>query len=312
MADETTKAPIITSLSLAPPIITLEQGWAVLDQALRPRAALCVTESPPTRQQLAFTMDEYTALYNTVYAMRFPARVDDGPIIKDLCKRYSDHLRDVSERAVALLAGKQGIRLAVALFGVWKSFMMYAERTRGVFRPIDQYFALGHGSDSKYTARRLTALLRHESGARCLEDVAYLEFGEALSGAAAALSGSSADRDIALLQAGVRCMKNIGSSKSQVLDMKWQACVAARDAAARELARRELALMLALCAKDPPRAELGDDSGRLSVAVRLAKKGKNDIVEMIINKPELMIINKFGELGEGARELDRAVTELLA
>ena len=69
-----------------------------------------------------------------------------------------------------------------------------------------------------------------------------------------------------------------------------------------QLARRELALMLALCAKDPPRAELGDDSGRLSVAVRLATKGKNDIVEMINNK--------FG--AEGARELDRAVTELLA
>ena len=252
---------------------------------------MCLTESPPTRQQLAFTTvfgvagSEYTTLYNTVYAMRWEKRNSS----KEICKRYSDHLRDVSERAVALLAGKQGIRLAVALFGVWKSFMMYAERTRRVFRPIDQCFALGHGSDSS-------------RGARCLEDVAYLEFGEALSGAAGALSGSSADRDIALLQAGVHCMKNIGSSKSQVLDRKWQACVAARDAAARELARRELALMLALCAKDPPRAELGDDSGRLSVAVRLATKGKNDIVEMINNK--------FG--AEGARELDRAVTELLA
>ena len=80
----------------------------------------------------------------------------------------------------------------------------------------------------------------------------------------------------------------------------------AHDAAARELRRRELALMLALCAKDPPRAELGDngEDGEevLYVAVRLAKMGKNDLVELILKHVA----------PEGARELDRAVTELLA
>ena len=224
------------------PFIPLEEGCSGRGSSA-PRG-MCIAESPPERKQFLITTDEYSSLYTTVYTMCTQKRgVQDAPnnFTQDLYERYCDHLRDVSARAVALLAGKQGIRLAVALFGVWKSFMMYAERTRRVFRPIDQCFALGHGSDSS-------------RGARCLEDVAYLEFGEALSGAAGALSGSSADRDIALLQAGVHCMKNIGSSKSQVLDRKWQACVAARDAAARELARRELALMLVLCAKDPPRA----------------------------------------------------------
>ena len=81
----------------------------------------------------------------------------------------------------------------------------------------------------------------------------------------------------------------------------FEACVAAHDAAARELPRRELALMLALCAKDPPRAELGDDSGRLSVVVRLAAAGQNNMVEWILKKVS----------EEGARELDRAVEALL-
>ena len=55
-----------------------------------------------------------------------------------------------------------------------------------------------------------------------------------------------------------------------------------------------------------PRAELGDngEDGEevLYVAVRLAKMGKNDLVELILKKVA----------PEGARELDRAVTELLA
>ena len=194
-------------------------------------------------------------------------------------QRYSDHVRDVSARAVALLAGKRGIRLAVAFFGVWKSFKMYAEflawRVFRQLEPLDP---------------------------RRLENAAYVAFGEALSGAA----------DIALLQAGVRCMaarvgeppRDAHASSGEL--QAFEACVAARDAAARELSRRELALMLALCAKDPPRAELGDngEDGEevLYVAVRLVKAGKNDLVELILKNVA----------PEGARELDRAVTDLFA
>ena len=102
----------------------------MIERALRPRLDLCLTEPPPTRQQMAFTMDQdYASLQITVFKMCHPHELGMRDHLK---QRYSDHVRDVCARAVALLAGKQGIRLAVALFGVWKSFMMYAERTRRV------------------------------------------------------------------------------------------------------------------------------------------------------------------------------------
>merc|ERR1719171_715203 len=107
------------------PIIYLEEGWDVLESGLRPRAEMCIAESPPERKQFLITTDEYSTLYTTVYDMCIQRSPND--FTQDLYKRYSDHLRDVSARAVALLAGKQGIRLTVALFGVWKSFMMYAK-----------------------------------------------------------------------------------------------------------------------------------------------------------------------------------------
>ena len=259
----------------------------MIERALRPRLDMCLTEPPPTRQQLAFTMDQdYASLQITVFKMGHPHELGMRDHLK---QRYSDHVRDVSARALALLAGKQGGRLAVAFFGVWKSFMMYTELLAWrVFRHLE---------------------LRNPS---LLEDVAYTAFRQALSGAAAALSGSSADRDIALLQAGVRCLadrvggppNNAHASSGEC--RAFEACVAARDAAARELCRRELALMLALCAKDPPRAELSDngEDGEevLYVAIRLARMGKNDLVELILKNVA----------PEGARELDRAVTDLLA
>ena len=255
----------------------------MIERALRPRLEMCLTEPPPTRQQMAFTMDQdYASLQITVYKMCHPHELGMRDHLK---QRYSDHVRDVSARAVALLAGKHGTRLAVAFFGVWKSFKMYAELLAWrVFRQLE----LGQP--------------------RKLENVAYKAFSEALSGAAAALSGSSANRDIALLQAGVRCLAP-PRSNARASSGEWQAfktCLAAHDAAARELSRRELALMLALCAKDPPRAELGDngEDGEevLYVAVRLARMGKNDLVELILKHVA----------PEGARELDRAVTKLLA
>ena len=120
--------------------------------------------------------------------------------------------------------------------------------------------------------------------------------------AAPALSTGAEDRgrDIALLRFVQARISMPAEQRNGPVEEKWQACLRVQSAVVSR--RRALALMYVLCAKDPPRAELGDDSGRLSVAVRLAKKGKNDIVEMIIDK--------FG--AEGARELDRAVTELLA
>ena len=261
----------------------------MIERALRPRLDLCLTEAPPTRQQLAFTMDEYSRTLHTAVYKVCQLDTPETPGMTDLNQRYSDHVRDVSARAVALLAGKQGTQLAVAFFGVWKSFKMYAEFLAWrVFRQLE--------------------LL----DPRRLEKVAYTAFRQALSGAAAARRGSSADRDIALLEAGVRCMaariggppNNAHASSGEL--RAFEACVAAHDAAARELRRRELALMLALCAKDPPRAELADngEDGEevLYVAVRLANAGKKDMVELILKNVA----------PEGARELDRAVTDLLA
>jgi len=71
--------------------------------------------------------------------------------------------------------------------------------------------------------------------------------------------------------------------------------------------RRALALILVLCAKDPPRAELGDDPGRLSVVVRLAREGpfsadgRSPMVELILKKVT----------EEGTREFLRALEALM-
>ena len=67
---------------------------------------------------MTMTTDEFSSLYTTVYDMC--TQRSPNNFTKDLYKRYCNDMRDVSARAVALLAGKQGIRLAVALFGVFR------------------------------------------------------------------------------------------------------------------------------------------------------------------------------------------------
>ena len=224
---------------------------------------------------------------------------------QDLYKRYSDHLRDVSARAVALLAGKQGIQLTVALFGVWKSFMMYAKFTRGIFKYLERF--------GKIPLR--------------LEDVAYDAFGKALCGV---MSRVPDVRDIALLQAGVRCMAahvrmsaghreadgwaGASSNQLQAVEAKWQACVAAEDAGRRELLRREFARMIVLCVKG--RAELRDPQDPLSFVVLLAKgfdKTRSDKeLHDDVQNDDLVAQILWHLAPEGARPLEQAVAELLA
>ena len=44
----------------------------MIERALRPRLDMCLTEPPPTREQLAFTMDQdYASLQITEYAEAF-------------------------------------------------------------------------------------------------------------------------------------------------------------------------------------------------------------------------------------------------
>lgn len=293
------------------PIIYPEEGWAVLESGLRPRAEMCIAESPPERKQFLITPPdsfEFSSLYTTVYTMSTQKGPND--FTQDLYKRYCDHLRDVSARAVALLAGKQGIQLTVALFGVWKSFMMYAKFTRGIFKYIDRFNKIP----------------------RRLEDVAYDAFGKALCGV---MSRVPDVRDIALLQAGVRCMAahvrmsaggreadgwaGASSNQLQAVEAKWQACVAAQDAGRVELLRRELAFMLVLCVKG--RAKVRDDiDDRLQKSLRFLEylardfdktRSYKDLHDDVL-QDDLVGCILWHVAPEGARPLEQAVAELLA
>ena len=172
-----------------------------------------------------------------------------------------------------------------------EGFELYAKFASGVFKYLDRFYV-----------KRLSLPE--------IQVVVSQAFGGALGLEATALSTGTEDRgrDIALL----RCMQGRISMPAEQrngpLEEKWRACCAAhRDLLAMARRRRALALMYVLCAKDPPRAELGDDPGRLSVVVRLARDGPFEHDGRSPFVP--LILKKVTE--EGTRELVRAVEALL-
>lgn len=285
----------------------LEAGWAMIEAGLRRGEHLSLDGSQ-------LSMDEHAALYEMAYRLTTQKPPDN--FSDDLYQRFKSDVDEVSARAAARLADKQGGEYAVALDGAWKSFNLYIKLANFIFKYLDRFYI-------------------YRMNLPEIKIVAHHSFGNALS-AQAALSGSAGDRrrDIALLavRLGSKVMvpgaqlRTVGQQPmvdGQVVsswrcanvqrtkpherppsfEAKWHFCVAAqRDAPAQALARRNaLALMLALCAKDPPRAELADNHGALSVAVRLAAAGKKDMVELILKQVA----------EEGGREIRRSVDRLL-
>ena len=270
---------------MSSPDIGIEEGWTTLEIGFRNAESYIF-------DQVGFvSTDDYTSLYSVMYRMctqKPPNNWSD-----EMYRRFHLDAQGVGARTVARAAGKQGYHYAAALFGVWKSLETYARYAGHQLKYLDRFYV---------KRLRLPAI----------SDVVFQAFGDALDLEATALGGGAVDRgrDIALLRCmkgRCSCMRGVPLTPDPVrlpgpLEEKWQACLAAqRDLPVVADRRRALALMLVLCAKDPPRAVLGDDPGRLSVAVRLAAAGQNNMVEWILKKVS----------EEGARELDRAVEALL-
>ena len=288
-------------------VISLEAGWTVIEAGLRRGEHLSLDGSQ-------LSMDECAALYDMAYRLSTQRPPDN--FADDLYQRFKSDVDQVSARAAARLADKQGDEYAVALEGAWKSFQLYIKLANFVFKYLDRFHIY---------RRNLPEI----------KIVAHHSFGNALSAQAA----PSGRRDIALLavRVGSKVMvpgaqlrtvvqarverprfnhpddprwadvaveqRPVPDKQSRSFEAKWQFCLAAqRDAHAQARARRNaLALMLALCAKDPPRAEIADNQGLLCVAARLAAAGKKDVVELILKHVA----------EEGGREIRRSVDRLL-
>ena len=260
-------------------IIPLEEGWARLEAGLR-RCEGFIDGAKSVSSR------EYSALYVTAYTMCTQKPPNNWSA--DLYQRYRVDAQQFSARAVARLAGKQGDQYVAALFVVWKSFEMYARFAEHMFKYLDRFYV-------------------KRSRMPEIQDVVSLAFSGALGLEATALSTGAEDRahDIALLCCMQRRTEMTAERRVGPVEERWQACFAVQPAVASR--RRALALMLVLCAQDPPRAELGDDPGRLPVVVRLAREGpfgqngRSPLVELILKKVT----------EEGTRELVRAVAALL-
>ena len=188
---------------------------------------------------------------------------------EDIYNRCRVDAQQVSARAIARLAGKQGDQYAAALFDVCKAYELYTRFAKSVFKYLDRYYV------------KMLGVLG-------IREVLAQAFIGALGLEATALSNGDGDRghDIALLrymQGGTRMLAAF-NERNGPLEEKWQArCTA-----------QLLSSMLVLCAKKTPRgahrAELGDDPGRLSVVVRLAREGpfdhdgRNTLVPLILKK----------------------------
>ena len=288
-------------------VISLEAGWTVIEAGLRRGEHLSLDGSQ-------LSMDECAALYDMAYRLSTQRPPDN--FADDLYQRFKSDVDEVSARAAARLADKQGGEYAVALEGAWKSFQLYIKLANFVFKYLDRFYIIRKNLPE-------------------IKIVAHHSFGNALSAQAA----PSGRRDIALLavRVGSKVMvpgaqlrtvvqppmesprfnhpddprwadvaneqRIVPDEQSLDFEVKWQFCLAAqRDAHAQARARRNaLALMLALCAKDPPRAEIADNQGLLCVAARLAAAGKKDVVEFILKHVA----------EEGGREIRRSVDRLL-
>ena len=238
-------------------LISPEEGWAKLVAGLRRAEAAVLDGGAPNE---VFSTDEYTTTTTTVYLMCTQKPPNNWS--EDVYNRWRIEAQQFSARAVARLAGKQGDEYVAALFVVWRGFELYARFASGVFKYLDRFYV-----------KRLDLPE--------IRKVVSQAFSGALEIEATTLGTGAEDRgrDIALLR-GMQGRTSMPLAEETWRSLprrvgpheeKWQACLRLQSAVARR--RRALALMYVLCAKEPPRAELGDDPGRLSVVVRLARDG---------------------------------------
>ena len=265
-------------------IIPLEEGWARLEAGLR-RCEGFIFDGAES-----VSSADGMALYVTAYTMCIQKPPNNWS--DELYQRLRTDAKHFSARTVARLAGKQSDDYVVALFDAWRGFELYAKFARErVFKYLDRFHV-----------KRM-----HLPE---IQEVVSLAFEGTLGLEATALSTSADDRgrDLALLRFVQARICLPAAQRVGPLEEKWSACFEAHtNLTAVAGRRRALALMLVLCAKNPPRAQLGDDPGRLSVVVRLAREGPFDqngrspLVQLILKKVT----------DEGARELVRAVEALL-
>ena len=317
--------------------IPLEEGWATLDAGLRRAEGLIFDgKISPDEYSRQISTDEYSTLYTTTLTMctqKPPNNWSD-----DLYQRVRTEAQQFSARAVARLAGKQGDQYVAALFGVWRGFELYARYATSVFKYLDRYYVerLRVPGIHEVLAEAFSGALDLEASYTIVAPWADAQISElprhALerlvresrdSGtpitvdAIVALSTGTVgrDRDIALLRFVQARISMPAEQRNGPLEEKWRACCAAhRDLLAMARRRRALALMYVLCAKAPPRAELGDDSGRLSsLVVRLAREGpfeRNVPPGQVPRSPPMdLILEKVTE--QYASELVRPVEALL-
>ena len=286
-------------------VIPLEEGWAKLEACLRRVEAGSVISS-----------HEYSSLYSTSYTMCTQKPPNNWS--EDVYNRWRIEAQQFSARAVARLAGKEGDQYVAALFVVLRGFDMYARFAEHLLKYLNRFYVPRLSLPGIYEV-----LAEAFSGALDLEATALGTGAEDRGRDIALLRGmqgrtrlflkerdnvfrwTAEGGDAEQLQRAELKEAMLQHRRNDPLEQRWQACLAVQPAVASR--RRALALMLVLCAKDPPRAELGDDPGRLSLVVRLARDGPFDHEGRSPVVP--LILQKVTE--EGTRELVRAVAALL-
>ena len=263
-------------------IIPLEEGWAKIEAGLRRGEAgifgYVFDGNVDVKIGQLISTDDYAEMYTTMYTTCTQKPPHNWS--EDIYNRCRDDAQQVSARAIARLAGKQGDQYAAALFDVCKAYELYTRFAKSVFKYLDRYYV------------KMLGVLG-------IREVLAQAFIGALGLEATALSNGDGDRghDIALLRYMQGHTHMLTEERNGPLEEKWQARCSAQ----------LLSAMLVLCAKDPPRAVLGDDPGRLSVLVRLAREGP---FEKDGRSPPMdLILEKLTD--QGAPELVQPVEALM-